>query len=316
MWLTFEILVDFLLTLSPPLSPFNLQSMISATRMSATARAATLRPQMPTLKSSHAQRTLIQASSYSTSQSRAVLPLNSLPANRPVAQILSPYAILPLTRSFHAATSLWQQQQQQQQKEQQKEQQSEDAKDEKDGESKEEGKSGEEKKDAPPPPPHGDKSPWQVFRETLQSEFKASKEWEESTKALASSAHDFKESENIKKARAAYEAASGAASSRTSTVFKTTGKAIGTGAAWTWNTGVVKGLRKGVNATGEGLEKATRPVRETEAYKNVKDAIDDGSSSRYGGWIEKEERRKQRQLREQLEAKAGHKSGPMVEDPK
>lgn len=290
--------------------------MISATRMSATARAATLRPQMPTFKSAYAQRSLIQASSYSTSPSRAALPLNSLPANRPVAQILSPYATLPLTRSFHAATSLWQQQQQQQQKEQQKEKQSEDAKDEKEGESKEEGQSGDGKKDAPPPPPHGDKSPWQVFRETLQSEFKASKEWEESTKALASSAHEFRENENIKKARAAYEAASGAASSRTSTVFKTTGKAIGTGAAWTWNTPVVKGLRKGVNATGSGIEKATRPVRETEAYKNVKDAIDDGSSSRYGGWIEKEERRKQRQLREQMEAKAGRKAEPMVEDPK
>jgi import inner membrane translocase subunit TIM44 len=58
-------------------------------------------------------------------------------------------------------------------------------------------------------------------------------------------------------------------------------------------------------------------VRETEAYKSVKEAIDDGSSSRYGGWIEKEERRKQRQLREEMEIKAGKRPlQPMEEDPK
>ena len=159
-----------------------------------------------------------------------------------------------------------------------------------------------------------------MFTETLQSEFKASKEWNESTKALASSAHEFSENERVKQARAAYEASRQAASSRTSTAFKTTGQAIGKSAAWTWNTSVVKGLRSGVNATGSGIEKATRPVRETDAYKTavggVKDAIDDGSSSRYGGWVEKEERRKQRQLREEMEAKSGRRNaGPMVEDP-
>jgi import inner membrane translocase subunit TIM44 len=60
-------------------------------------------------------------------------------------------------------------------------------------------------------------------------------------------------------------------------------------------------------------------VRETEVYKTavggVKDAIDDGSSSRYGGWIEKEERRRQRQLREQNSGRKG-KIEKMEEDPK
>ncbi|MCJ1357077.1 MAG: protein translocase subunit [Icmadophila ericetorum] len=192
----------------------------------------------------------------------------------------------------------------------------------KDGES---GAKGEKKKEAPPPPPpHGDKSPWQVFTETLQSEFKASKEWNESTKALASSAHQFTENESIKKARAAYSAASGSAASTTSSVLKTTGKAIGQGAAWTWETPVVKGVRAGVNLTGKGIAKATEPVRETAVYKKtvgtVKDVIDDGSSSRYGGWIEKEERRKQRELREMNEAMASGRPGlrkeAAVEDPK
>lgn len=180
----------------------------------------------------------------------------------------------------------------------------------------------EEEKDEPPlpPPPHGDKTPWQVFTETLRSEFKASKEWNESTKALASSAHQFSENDSVKKARAAYEAASGAASSKTSSALKNTGKALGQGAAWTWETPVVKGLRTGVNLTGRGIEKATRPIRETDVYKSavgtVKDVVDDGSSSRYGGWTEKEERRRQRELRELNELKSGKRAEKMEEDPK
>ncbi|KAL8846513.1 MAG: hypothetical protein Q9221_008389 [Calogaya cf. arnoldii] len=181
----------------------------------------------------------------------------------------------------------------------------------------------EKKEDAPPPPPHGNKSPWQVFTETLQSEFKASKEWNESTKAIASSAHQFTENESVKRARAAYSAASGAATSTTTSALKSTGKVIGQSAAWTWDTPVVKVVRTGVNLTGEGIEKATRPVRETQVYKTavggVKDVIDDGSSSRYGGWLEKEERRKQRELRELKEAAGtggrGRRVEKMEEDP-
>ena len=183
----------------------------------------------------------------------------------------------------------------------------------------------EKKKEAPPPPPppHGDKTPWQVFTETLRTEFKASKEWNESTKALASSAHQFTENESVKRARAAYSAASETATSTTSSALKSTGKAIGQGAAWTWDTPVVKGVRAGVNLTGKGIDKATKPVRETKVYKktvgSVKEVIDDGSSSRYGGWTEKEERRKQRELRELNESKTSGGSGrrmeKMEEDP-
>lgn len=185
-------------------------------------------------------------------------------------------------------------------------------------ESKEDAKEeSKDKKDAPPPPPHGDKTPWQVFTETLRTEFKASKEWNDSTKQLASSAHQFTESEGVRKARAAYDATAGAATTKTATAIKGTGKAIGSGAAWTWDTKVVQGIRQGVNATGRGIEQATRPVRETQAFQNIKDAVDDGSSSRYGGWIEKEERRKKRELRELRETQAGRRPAEkMEEDPK
>lgn len=295
--------------------------MISATRMSATARAATLRSKATYSSAVTTQQLLNRAYSSQSLGSRNSALLQT---NRLVSQLVSPYTTLPLTRSFHVSTTFWQEQQKQQQKEEKEGEKKEEGKEEKEkGEESKEGEGeekGEEKKDAPPPPPHGDKSPWQVFTETLQSEFKASKEWNESTKALASSAHQISENENVKRARAAYEAAQGAATSRTSTAFKTTGQAIGKSAAWTWDTSVVKGFRKGVTATGTGIEKATRPVRETDAYKTavggVKDAIDDGSSSRYGGWTEKEERRKQRQLREEMASQTGRKSGPIVEDPK
>ncbi|KAJ5249058.1 Mitochondrial inner membrane translocase complex subunit Tim44 [Penicillium chermesinum] len=285
--------------------------MISA-KMATATRAAAARSHAPARVASQGSRAI----SYST------LPASSLrvtaqvqrsvfqAGHLPVSQLVSPFA-LPLTRSFHSANTLFQQQQEQKKSGEAKSESQEDGK-------KEEEQEGEKQKkdDAPPPPPHGDKSPWQVFRDTLQSEFKASKEWNESTKALASSAHQFTENENIKRARAAYEAASSATTSRTGAALKSTGQVIGKSAAWTWNTPVMKGVRKGVSATSSGLERATRPVRETEAYKSVKEAIDDGSSSRYGGWMDKEERRRQRQLREQQEAKSGKgKAERLVEDP-
>ncbi|RCI14332.1 hypothetical protein L249_5942 [Ophiocordyceps polyrhachis-furcata BCC 54312] len=150
------------------------------------------------------------------------------------------------------------------------------------------------KEDLPPPPPHGDKTPWQVFMETMNSEFQKSKEWNESTKQIGAAAHQFTESESVRRAREAYERSTGAVSSTASRAVKSTAGAIGKGAAWTWETPVMKGVRRAANVTGEAVDKATKPIRDTEAYKNVKEVIDDGSSSRYGGWVEKEERRKKR----------------------
>ena len=177
-----------------------------------------------------------------------------------------------------------------------------------------EGKQRQEKKEEePPPPPHGNKSPMQVFMDTMKKEFQASKEWNEGTKQLASSAHQFTENESVKRARAAYSAASGAATSGTASALKGAAKTVGQGAAWTWDTTVVRGVRQGVNATGRAIDTATKPVRETEAFKSVRDVIDDGSSSRYGGWVEKEERRKQKELRELQEAAASGRPGRRVE---
>lgn len=193
------------------------------------------------------------------------------------------------------------------------------------GEKSSEGKEGEEgeKKDGKekeaeaPPPPHGDKTPWQVFTETLRTEFKASKDWQESTKQISAGYQEFTQNENLKAAQSAYKKGSEAVTGTAGAAIKGTAKAIGSGAAWTWDTSVVKGVRKGANVVGSGLEKVTRPVRETEAYKSVKETIDDGSSSRYGGWSEKEERRRRREARvaKQIERNGGKPLEPAVEDP-
>lgn len=256
----------------------------------------------------------------------AYLAVSNPAITSPFCSIFVPSRLPSTNRSFTSATLLFQQQQPKEEvRDPPREEQSSQSNTEKDSSepkseanADQEGSTDQKQEDAgskdrqkkkevpPPPPPHGDKSPWQVFRETLTSEFKASKEWNESTKALASSANSFTENESVKRARQAYSSASSATTSATSSALKGTGKALGQGAAWTWDSTVVKGVRTGVNATGRGIEQATRPVRETTVYKSavggVKDVIDDGSSSRYGGWVEKEERRKQREQREAEEA--------------
>ncbi|KAM5354394.1 hypothetical protein ACJ41O_001043 [Fusarium nematophilum] len=187
-------------------------------------------------------------------------------------------------------------------------------KDGKEGEGEGEGEGKDKKKeDAAPPPPHGDKTPWQVFMETMNTEFQKSQEWNESTKQIGAAANQFAESEGVRRAREAYEKSTGAVSSTVTKGVKVGAGAIGAGAAWTWDTSVMKGVRKAANVTGDAMDKATQPIRNTEAYKNVKDVIDDGSSSRYGGWVEKEERRKRRELMDQ---QRGFKAGEaMEEDP-
>lgn len=187
-------------------------------------------------------------------------------------------------------------------------------KDQEQKEGKEESTENQKKKDKkeeeeapppPPPPPHGDKSPFAVFYETLQSEFKKSQEWQESTKQLGATAQQFTESPAVQKAREAYGTTAevaGKVGEKTAETLGKTASAIGKGAAWTWQTPVVKAGRAAVRVTGEGVAKVTKPVRETKVYKdikqNVEEVIDDGSSSRYGGFLERDERKKQREMRE------------------
>lgn len=265
----------------------------------------------------------LQSSDALSSLSRQTAASRPLSALSPAALRSSflPQDVRPVfaptqTRSLHQSTSRWQQPTEEKAKAAEpktadeasvkkdeagaKEETTEEQKKKHEEEGEKKSEEGEQKQkekaeDLPPPPPHGDKTPWQVFMDTMQTELKASKEWNESTKALSGEVKTFQESERVRKAREAYESTTGAIGKTTSTVVKTTAGAIGKGAAWTWDTSAMKGVRKVANVTGDALDKATKPIRDTEAYKNVKDVIDDGSSSRYGGWVEKEERQKRRE---------------------
>lgn len=262
------------------------------------------------------------ASQLAQNQHRAAITHATLPGavQSPLrSQFLPSELRFGQARLMHASSRLQQEQKPAQEptkeaKDESKQEQTDEAKNETKDEAKDEnkeesekseeekqkdGEKGEGKKeDAPPPPPHGDKTPWQVFMETMNTEFQASKEWNESTKQIGAAAHQFSESDSVRRAREAYEKSTGSVSSAAGATVKATAGAIGKGAAWTWETPVMKGVRKAANVTGDAVDKATKPIRDTDAYKNVKNVIDDGSSSRYGGWVEKDERRARREARQ------------------
>jgi len=289
--------------LSSPAAPLRVSALRSTARCSSTTPSNYRLLSVSTARSEAATSPALRSLSHQQRQPQPILR-STLPATAIRLDSLSPAR----TRAFHAsARSL--------QAEGKEGKEKEEGKEEEPKKEKEESKKS-KKDEMPPPPPHGDKTPWQVFIETMQNELKESKEWNESTKALASGAQQLAESESIRKAREAYEATSGVVSKTAATVVKTTAAVVGKSAKTVWETPVMKGVRKGANKTGEVLDKATKPIRETEAFKNVKNVIDDGSSSRYGGWTDKEERRRQKELREKMLKESGQAPQVFQEDPK
>ena len=89
----------------------------------------------------------------------------------------------------------------------------------------------------------------------------------------------------------------------TGKVIKRAASTVGHAATATWDSPVVKSSRKVVSSTAstvaKGVSQATEPIRQNEIYKSVSgavgEAIDDGSSSRYGGYRDRSERRRLRQ---------------------
>ncbi|KAJ1546217.1 protein translocase subunit [Saccharomyces cerevisiae] len=117
------------------------------------------------------------------------------------------------------------------------------------------------------------RSPLQIFRDTFKKEWEKSQELQENIKTLQDASGKLGESEAYKKAREAYLKAQ-----RGSTI-------------------VGKTLKK----TGETMEHIATKAWESELGKNtrkakeVSEVIDDGESSRYGGFITKEQRRLKRE---------------------
>ncbi|BFZ54744.1 protein translocase subunit [Savitreella phatthalungensis] len=155
--------------------------------------------------------------------------------------------------------------------------------------------------DAPPPNPN---SPFRVFVDTFKKELKKSQELQDSVKALQGEGEKIGESEAYKKAREAFEAAQkrgGAAAGITGKAIRKTGEVLGQGVVKAWESPVGQATRKGAAATGQFVDKATKPIRESSAYKSLSDTIDDGQSARYGGFSSPEARAAARRRQDALD---------------
>lgn len=167
-----------------------------------------------------------------------------------------------------------------------------------------------------------DKTPFQVFLDTFKNEWRKSEELQSNIKALQDETGRMAESPAFKKAKEALEKAqegTSTATSATSETLKKASEVVGKVAHKTWESPVVKTTRVAVDKTVDVVEKATEPIRETKVYKTVKEVLDDGSSIRYGGYEDKETRRKRRLLEEKKKLEEELKSGrkpmkPVKED--
>ncbi|EJS43309.1 tim44p [Saccharomyces arboricola H-6] len=138
------------------------------------------------------------------------------------------------------------------------------------------------------------RSPLQIFRDTFKKEWEKSQELQENIKTLQDASGKLGESEAYKKAREAYLKAQ-----RGSTIvgktLKKTGETVEHIATRAWESELGKNTRKAASATAKKLDESFEPVRQTKIYKEVSEVIDDGESSRYGGFITKEQRRLKRE---------------------
>lgn len=160
-----------------------------------------------------------------------------------------------------------------------------------------------------------DKTPFQVFFDTFKTEWKKSEELQTNIKALQDETGRMAESAAYKKAKEALEKAQEGTSSATSATLKKASETVGKAAHTAWESPVMKTTRTAVSKTADAVDKVTEPIRETKAYKTVRDVIDDGSSMRYGGYEEKETRRRRRIAQEQKEIEEALRSGKTIHKP-
>lgn len=145
------------------------------------------------------------------------------------------------------------------------------------------------------------KSPLEVFFNTFRDEVKKSNELKDNIKALQDETGRVAESEAFKKAKEAYDRAQ-KGSSAAGKAAKKTAEAVGGAAYKAWDSPVGKGVRLSVRAGADVADKAFDPVRNTQAYKDMSNVIDDGSSNMYGGFLTKEQREelRRRELEKRL----------------
>jgi len=141
-----------------------------------------------------------------------------------------------------------------------------------------------------------EKTPFRVFMDTFRSELKKSEDLQTNIKALQDETGRLSESSAFKRAKDALDK-SREARSATGRGLHKAGEAVGTAASTTWNSAPVKLTRTAMDRAAEAAERASAPIRKTQAFQEVSRVVDDDNSIRYGGF-ESKEKRKQRRARE------------------
>lgn len=138
------------------------------------------------------------------------------------------------------------------------------------------------------------RTPLQIFRDTFKKEWEKSKELQDNIKTLQDASGRLGDSEGVKRAREAYLKAQ-KGSTIVGKTLQRTGEAVEDIASRAWDSEIAKSTRNAASATAKKLDQSFEPVRNTKIYKDVSEVIEDADSSRYGGFLTKEQRRQKRE---------------------
>ncbi|CAE6513782.1 unnamed protein product [Rhizoctonia solani] len=150
------------------------------------------------------------------------------------------------------------------------------------------------------------KSPFQTFVDVLKEEIQKNRELQQNVKQLQGDVDKFQDSEAMKQARDMYERARASRihSTLTSSIkenpklraaaeeLRNNGikisDAVGEAVRSLEASGFYQGITRATAAVSSAVATSTEPIRNTEAYKAISDAVaealDDSGASRYGGW--------------------------------
>ncbi|CAG8536440.1 12192_t:CDS:2 [Ambispora leptoticha] len=150
------------------------------------------------------------------------------------------------------------------------------------------------------------------FVETFKTQLKKNKELQEDVKLLQDQAGSLSESETLKRAKQVYEKAKEGAGATTNigseaikqsvSEIKKSAEKIGTTVSETLKevgeTPFVKQSTEKISDFAEKVSSTTEPIRQTKVYSTMRDTLKEtvpDDSSRYGGFMDKETRRKARE---------------------
>ncbi|GCE98006.1 protein translocase subunit [Zygosaccharomyces mellis] len=138
------------------------------------------------------------------------------------------------------------------------------------------------------------RTPLQIFRDTFRKEWEKSQDLQENIKTLQDASGRLGDSEGVKRAREAYLRAQKGSTIVGKTLQKT-GETVEGIANKAWDSEIAKSTRSAASATAKRLDKSFEPVRNTKIYKDVSEVMEDADTSRYGGFLTKEQRKIKRE---------------------